>query len=102
MNNESNSRTSQEISPTLPTASKESAGCSQPSQLASRYQILTNHLPNLTKKAFRQDGIMAPSDVSNLANYADLTLDYISELLDQIADLQQQLSDLQHTRPPFI
>lgn len=45
---------------------------------------------------------MAPSDVINLANYADFTLDYISELLDEIADLRQSLSDIQHTRQPYL
>lgn len=102
MSNESGSTIMPDNSPTSHPASPQSASCSQPSRLASRYQILTNHLPNLTKQAFLQDGIMAPSDVINLANYADFTLDYISELLDEIADLRQSLSDIQHTRQPYL
>ena len=103
MNNESGSTIMPENYPTSQPASPQSAGCSQSSpKRPTLDQIVTTLLPDLIHKASLQDGIMAPSDVTNLADYADRLLDAAKELADDIIQLRQALSDLRHTRQPYL
>ena len=75
----------------------------QESLQASRlYRPDSALLRQLVKTAFLQDGIMAPSQVIQLAVQTDLLLDKCATLEEDNADLRQNLSDFQHTRPPYL
>ena len=88
----------------LPDSMKNSNGSPQPPTdcRPSLSQITTKLLPDLVEKAFRQDGIMTPSQVIDLALMAGRILEHSVFLQERIDDLNQRLEDIQYTRPPWI
>lgn len=88
----------------LPDSMKSSNGSPQPPTdcRPSLHQIKNKLLPDLVEKAFRQDGIMAPSQVIDLALMTGRILEHSVFLQEHTDDLNQRLEDIQHTRPPWL